>query len=343
MNKKKLLTILLLALSVLLVGGIIATIVFWPAITGGNSEGLGTVINGTEGDIYNGYADVTLYGAVANDGKDDTSAFLKAAKTGAGVYVPMGTFDINKTLSLKGQNLKGAGMEGSIIRFNGKGAIVKISDTSVVNDITLTFADKYTTGKEKAGEQVAILDGGITSGTKLSCVKIINVGTGYFSNKDESSQASLLAESLIIDGFTYKAVEIKNASATTLRAMNIGKSKASIKSAILLGGSFTLDAVCFNGTECDYALELNNCRSAAINSITFDGVSAKSGSLIKSVSSIMSAKTVTVINSKATTLVKIADASDGVQSNGNVVMLWADTPISADADGIIKCANNISQ
>lgn len=343
MNKKKLLTILLLVLSVLLVGGIIATIVFWPAITGGKGAGSGTVINGTEGDIYNGYADVTLYGAVANDGKDDTAAFLKAAKTGAGVYVPIGTFDIKKTVTLNGQNLKGASMEGTTIRFNGEGAIVEMCGISVVNDVTLTFADKYITGKEKAGEQVAVIDGGISNGAKLSCVKTTNVGTGYYSNKDASSSVSLLVESLIADSFTYKAVEIKDASATTLRALSIGKAKASVQSAVLLGGTFTLDAVAFSGTECEYPLELNGCRSAAINSITFDGVNAKSGSLIKSVSSVISAKTVTVVNSKATTLVKIADASEGVQSTGNVVMLWADAPMTVDADGVIECANNISQ
>lgn len=343
MNMKKLLTIILSVLVVLLIGGTVATVVLWPTLTGANSAGYGTVINGSEEDKYNGYADVTLYGAVANDGKDDTSAFMKAAKTGAGVYVPAGTFDIKKTVVLNGQTLKGASIELSIIRFNGKGTIVEMKGITAVNDITLSFAEKYITGNEKQGEQVAIADNGILSGTKISGVKATNVGTGYYSDKKSASNASLLAESLLVDNFTYKAVEIKDATSTTFRALNVGKALNKVNCAVSLGGSFTLDAVSFTGTKADYLLELNNCRAAAVNSLLFEGVTAEKGSLIKSNSSVMSIKTVTVVNSSAKTLVKIEDKNDSVQSTGDIVMLWSDSQLTVDSDGIIKCTNNISQ
>lgn len=66
---------------------------------------------------------VTTYGAVANDGNDDTTAFANAILAGASnykrVYVPPGTFDIDSTLDLsEGQTILGEA--GSIINLTSE-------------------------------------------------------------------------------------------------------------------------------------------------------------------------------------------------------------------------------
>ena len=337
--------ILIIASSVLLVLAI-ATAILWPVLwKGADWDSIHpTLVFGSDSDKHNGYADVTLYGAVADDGKDDTKAFIKAAETGAGIYVPLGTFDIKKTVTLRGQNLKGAGMDRSVIRFNGEGTIVEMKGAAIIDDITLSFADKYLTGKEKAGEQVAIKDIGIVNGAMLRSVKTTNVGTGYYSTQRAANNLSFMVESLIVDKFTYKALEMKDSLSTHLRTVNIGEAKGEVDTAVTLGGSFTLDSFVFSGTKCNYLFELLNCESATVNSLVFDGVEAKSGNLFKSVSSVLSMRTVTVKDSKATTLIKLEDTADGGESMGNVISLWSNSGnITVDAENKIKCDNNVSQ
>ena len=71
-----------------------------------------------------GYLSVTDYGAVADDGKDDSAAFsscIAAANAQrTGVYIPAGTFDINSCLKLNAANIgiQGAGIWYSTIYFS---------------------------------------------------------------------------------------------------------------------------------------------------------------------------------------------------------------------------------
>lgn len=337
--------LLIIASSVLLVLAI-ATAILWPVLwKGADWDSIHpTLVFGSDSDKHNGYADVTLYGAVADDGKDDTKAFIKAAETGAGIYVPLGTYDIKETVTLRGQNLKGSGIDRTVIRFNGEGTIVEMKGAATIDDITLSFADKYITGKEIAGEQVAIKDIGIVNGAMLRSVKAVNVGTGYYSAIDAATDLSFDVESLIVDKFTYKAIEIKDARSTTLRSINIGEANGEADSAVTLGGTFTLEAMVFSGTKCNYPIELTTCTSASVNSIVFDGVQAKSGSLFKSISSVFSMRTVTVKDSQATMLVEIEDTAEGGETIGNVISLWSNSgEIKTDAENKIKCDNNVSQ
>jgi hypothetical protein len=63
-----------------------------------------------------GFLSVTDYGAVADDNKDDSAAFMKclaaANSAHAGVYIPQGTFDINSCMKLNVANIaiQGAGI-----------------------------------------------------------------------------------------------------------------------------------------------------------------------------------------------------------------------------------------
>ena len=78
-----------------------------------------------DNERLSGEADVTAYGAVANDGADDTAAFqqaLAAATPGGApvrrIFVPSGTYDISSTLQLNGGE-SFVGEPGSVIRLNG--------------------------------------------------------------------------------------------------------------------------------------------------------------------------------------------------------------------------------
>ncbi len=339
-NKKT--RIILIVLSSLLVVFVAATIVLWPYMW--NNTDLdavpGTIVFGTDSDKLNGYADVNLYGAVPNDNKDDTDAFIKAAETGAGIYVPLGVYDIDKTVVLRGQNLKGAGIDRTTIRFNGNGIIVEMKKSSIINDITLSFAKDCITGKETEGEQVAIKDCGITNGAALRSVKVSNVGTGYYSDVTPDINFSFSTEVFLIDEFSYKAIEIKDINSSSFRGVNVGKTIGSVDSAISIGGTFTFDSIVFSKTKCNYPLELVNSKSAVINNVVFEDVQTGSGSLIKSISSVLSIITATAVNSKADTLIKIEDIQDNGATMGNVISLWSNSGIqNIDENNVIKYEN----
>ncbi len=344
MNKKiRILAIINIVQIVLLIAAIVATVFIMPDIMlFDNSDSLpAVVIQGSDSDIHNGYADVTAYGAIPDDDKDDTSAFLAAAKTGAGVYVPLGTFDINKTVNLKGQHLKGAGMDRSVIRYSDSGTIVNISGAVLVTDITLTFKD--ISGKEEAGECVALYDKGTKNGSTLRSVKLLNVGTGVYAPDAAKNDSVITVESLIIDKFSHKAIDIKAANSILFRALYIKEAIGDVDTAVTIGGNFTFDTVCFTTTQAQYMMCFDNADSAMIKTALFDSVTSKSGSIINSKSSILSLQTITVKGSKAESLVKIDDY-DTRETTGNIITLSGDSgKLAVDSENRIKCQHNLSQ
>lgn len=86
---------------------------------------------------------VTSYGAVANDGADDTAAInqaITAAKaTGKGVWIPAGTFNINAQITVSGVHVRGAGMWHTTLQgSNGKGGFVGRGSNVIIADLALT-------------------------------------------------------------------------------------------------------------------------------------------------------------------------------------------------------------
>ncbi len=345
MNKKvRILAIINIVQAVLLIAAIVTAIFILPDIMlFDNSDSLpAVVVQGSENDIYNGYADVTAYGAVADDEKDDTDAFIAAAKTGAGVYVPFGTFDIKNTVNLKGQNLKGAGLDRTVIRFNGEGTIVKLSGAALIDDLTLTFNE--VSGNEKEGEKVALLDDGLTMGSMIRSVKTVNVGTGFYAPNASKNDSVVTVESFIVDKFSYKAICIKKSNSMIFRAVNVREAIGDIDSAVTLGGSFTIETLHFSMTQAKFPLEIIGAQSAIVKGVLFDSVTAKSGSLLRCDSSTFSMQMVTVKGSKASNFVKIDDSADGSPSSGDIITLYSDSGIlTVDEQNVIRCQNNISQ
>lgn len=343
MNKKiRILAIINIIQVVLLIAAIVGAVIIMPDIMlFDNSDSLpAVVIQGSDSDVYNGYADVTAYGAIPDDGKDDTPAFLAAAKTGAGVYVPLGTFDINKTLNLKGQHLKGAGIDRTVIRYSDSGTIVNMSGAVIIDDITLTFKD--ISGNEKSGECVALLDKGVTNGAIIRSVKLSNVGTGLYAPEVAKNDNVLEVEALVIDKFSHRAIDIKAANSALFRALYVKEASGDVDTAISIGGNFTFDTVCFTTTQAQYMLCFDNADSAVIKTALFDSVTPKTGSLIKSKSSILSLQTVTVKGSKAQSLIEIDDATR--KTTGNIITLIGDSgTLTVNSENRIKCQNNLSQ
>ena len=347
MKKFRALLALNIVQAVLLIAAIVVAILLMPSIMLFNNPDSipSTVITGTEADVYNGYASVTSYGAVPNDGKDDTQAFLKAAKTGAGVYVPLGTFNIKETIELNGQALKGAGTGRSVICYKGSGAITKASGAAVIEDITLSFAEDSITGNENEGEMVAVYDNGLTNGAMLRTVKLVNVGTGYYRNLESSPELALTIESLEIDKFSYKAIDVKDATSTLIRSTYIKQAIGEVDSAVRLGGSFTIESLVFSGTQSKYPLEFANADSAVVKTLIFDNATATSGCFIRCASGILSMQTITVKDSKGSSLIEIEDSANGIKSVGNLISLYDESGIISvvDKENRIVCENIISQ
>lgn len=347
MKKFRTLVALNIVQVVILIVAIVVSILLMPSImVFENPDSIpSTVILGTEGDIYSGYASVTSYGAIPDDGKDDTQAFIKAAKTGAGVYVPLGTFNIKDTINLKGQALKGAGAGRSVVCYTGNGIIAKASGAAVIEDITLSFAENSITGNEKEGEKVAIYDNGLTNGAMLRTVKLINVGTGYYRQLESSPELALTIESLEIDKFSYKAIDVKNATSTLIRSTYIKQAIGEVESAVRLGGSFTIESLIFSGVQSKYPLEFTDAESAVVKTLIFDNTTAASGSFIRCASGILSMQTITVKDSKGSSLIEIDDSANGIKSVGNLISLYDESGIISvvDKENRIVCENIISQ
>lgn len=342
MNKKiRTLAIVNVLQIVVLVASIIVSAFILPDImifTNSDSHPA-VVVQGSETDIYNGYADVTAYGAVPNDDKDDTSAFLAAAKTGAGIYVPLGTFDISKTVELKGQHLKGAGLDRSIVRYCDSGTIVDLSGAAMITDITLTFKDITADNNDC----IAIYDNGITNGAAIRSVKLLNVGTGIYAPNTQKSDATLSIESLVIDKFSHKAIDIKDANSIIFRALHIKEALGEVDAAITIGGNFTFDTVCFTDTNAQYMMCFDKADSAVLKSVVFESVQSKSGSAIKSISSTLSFQTIVVKDSTLKSFIKIDDA-DTKKTTGSIITLIGDSgKIKIDDENRIQCKNNLSQ
>jgi hypothetical protein len=94
-----------------------------------------------------GFLSITSYGAVANDGTNDTSAITTAVAAarsqGKGLWVPSGQFEINAHVNLADVTLRGAGPWYSILHgANGLGGLfatgskVQILDLGISGDVT---------------------------------------------------------------------------------------------------------------------------------------------------------------------------------------------------------------
>lgn len=322
MKKVRLLLIVCIIQAVLLIASIFASVITLPQIMhfGENKVPL-TVVLGTADDKHNGYAQVTAYGAIADDGKDDTAAFKKALETNASIYVPTGTYDVKETIVIDNKTLKGSG--NTIIRSSAKNTVVSLSGSAVVEDISFCFADGALSGKEKSGEKVALLDNGLTQGSMIRGVGFTNVGTGFFSNLEKGAFCTTI-EAVTFNNFSYKAIEITNGMSAVIRSATIGKGLNTEATPVSLGGVVTIEAMCFDATECDYAVELNKATSVFVRNITFKNVKASAKALISCNSARFTIQIATLLDTTCDNIIDVNDSENAdVVTEGILNMIYS--------------------
>lgn len=340
MKKLRLLLIVNIIQVILLIGSIVAAVFVLPNVMLFSNAKIPTaVVIGSEVDKLSGFAQVTSYGAVADDGKDDTDAFRKALKTNASIYVPVGTYDITETLEIDNKNLKGSGTVNTVIRSSAKGAAISLKGNTVVEDLTVSFADDAISGKEKQGERVAILDNGMTNGSMIRGVAFKNVGTGFLSLSDNMGAFCTTIEGVTFEDYSYKAIEIKNGLSGVIRSATVKSGKSDKLIPISLGGVITVESLCFRDATFDYGIELKDSFSTVIRSLTFDKSKASSGNFIRCNSARFTLQTVNFLGTQGENLLSLEDNEDAkVKSDGLVLEIYSDTEgINVTSDGKITC------
>ena|GEM_PF-6415364 len=341
MKGKKLLTAMGVYMALLTVASLVVSIVIFPKIwlfekdatdpNGKPSQALlPTDIAGTDADKLNGFANVTLYGAVPDDGKDDTAAFQKAIGSNASLYIPKGVYEISDTLVLTGQNIKGSGPTLTVIKGTASKSLFKLSGRVLVEGVGLCYDDKALTQKETAGQATAFHLEALLSSSVIKNVHISNVGTGFYSPADKEGAAFTTIEGVKISDFTYSAVDFAKTTGTYFRAVEVENKAYKPESALRLGGSFTIESITVNDMECAYPITLTNAYSAVAKAITFLNVTATQKAFIQSANSTLVCQSLSAVSSPADYWVS------GTGSKGRIVSAFSDSGvIKGDSEGKI--------
>ena len=130
------------------------------------------------------------YGAIPNDGEDDTLAFkLTLNDSKDAIYVPPGIYNISDSIIINGTSLYGSGTDKTVIIADiasVRDPIIWAGDASQIRDLTIKFADHCINGTEVSGERCGIITSSkgvrrLCRGAAISNVNIDNVGTGIYS------------------------------------------------------------------------------------------------------------------------------------------------------------------
>ncbi len=338
MKKVKVLLIINIIQIILLIGSIVATVIILPNVMlFSNTEVPAAVVIGTTVDVQNGYAQVTSYGAIPNDNKDDTKAFKKALQTNASIYIPDGVYEVNETLVIENKNIKGSGSARAIIRSSASDFAISAKGNCVIEELGIEFSNLN--GNENTGKKVAIYDNGLINGSMVKSVAFKSIGTGFLSDSDNNGAFCTTIEAVTFEGYSHKAIEIKNGLSTVLRSVTIGKGKNDKLIPVTLGGVVTVESITFNDNTCEYALELKNSLSTVLRSVIFNKINAASSNFIRCDSSRFTMHTITLLDSSGKNLIYIADAQNSTtKTNGTILMIYNNgKDISVSNDSNITC------
>ncbi|WP_052476064.1 glycosyl hydrolase family 28-related protein [Cohnella kolymensis] len=146
------------------------------------------------------YVSVTKYGAVADDGKDDSDAFreaIAAAQKGAfELWIPAGTFDLNQgPLDVKEVTVRGAGMWHTTLKgagFMGIGNRIGVYDLAI--DVNVTAR------RDELRE--AAFDGTFGTGSTFQQVWVEHAKAGIWSVRSD--------EGVVTDGLYVGGLRIRD-------------------------------------------------------------------------------------------------------------------------------------
>ena len=272
----------------------------------------------------NGYADVTRFGAVPDDGKDDTKAFKKAQETGISLYVPAGKYEINDTIALDNQGIKGDGTGLSFITGSSAKSLISVTGRAAILDLCLGYDEKALTKSEKQGEAAALVLDGLKSSSIVYNLSISGAGTGIYSPADGKGIDCAAFESITINNCTYKSVDIAKTTGLVLRTAEIKNDKYTIDIPVSISGIFTIEQLRFSDVKCEFPLEFNNADSAVVKSLIFENVTANGKSFIKSISSGISIQAISATGSPADFAVSCAD-EENRPTGGVIKSLYSDS------------------
>ena len=235
-----------------------------------------TFTQATEADLFNGFASVADYGAVPNDGKDDTKAFLKAASTGMNVFVPAGEYQVKKTITLYGGQIAGSSLNNTLIISTGSDPILDLNNGAGASQLSLSF--KEISGKEKVGNKIAVRIGTCAEnqiGSYLHDLQISHVGTAFYSDVEGNAHNETF-ENIRIDDFSAAGIYLKTTQRDNLclRSVSLSDAKASCGVMIENGSAAALEQVMLENVTAEDAIILSDCMGFTVRTASFIDTSA---------------------------------------------------------------------
>lgn len=223
---------------------------------------LGIAVNAKNNPEPTGYNQAVYnicdFGAIPNDGKDDTNAFnLTVSMTAESVYVPPGVYNISEPILVNSACLFGGGIDKTVIVAdfeNAREPIIWAGGNAQIRDMTIKFADDRIIGNEIAGERPGIITSArgirrLCRGAEIANIKIQNVGTGIYapevaffdkySNSGEGAVAfSITFENISVIDFSYRGISMLSDARTgnVWRNIYLSSGKYEANTAIFFDG-----------------------------------------------------------------------------------------------------------
>lgn len=128
------------------------------------------------------FVSITSQGAIANDGGDDTQAIINtinyAKQTGMGVWIPVGTFNINARINdVNNVQIRGAGMWHTRLQgSNGQGGFYANGSKVTIADMTIASDSYY---RDNGGHTAAI-EGNFGTGSLVQDIWVEHMKVGVW-------------------------------------------------------------------------------------------------------------------------------------------------------------------
>ena len=173
------------------------------------------------------YYNVQIFGAIPDDGVDDTQAFKNVA--GGVIYVPEGEYIIKSTIAVGNTKLIGAGSDKTIITADFDDPMMPIINTgrtSQIEGITIRFKEGLVTGEETEGQRLGIntsSDYSTQRGSRFTDVVVENVGTGICSGiansvlgreGEEDELFSVTFDKFTVKDFSFRGMDFRSGART---------------------------------------------------------------------------------------------------------------------------------
>lgn len=315
------------------------------------------------------YYNVQIFGAIPDDGVDDTQAFKNVA--GGVIYVPEGEYIIKSTIAVGNTKLIGAGSDKTIITADFDDPMMPIINTgrtSQIEGITIRFKEGLVTGEETEGQRLGIntsSDYSTQRGSRFTDVVVENVGTGICSGiansvlgreGEEDELFSVTFDKFTVKDFSFRGMDFRSGARTGnyFKDITLSSGKYRADAAVYWTGEESETAIgklTVKDTIAETPIYLNRLHGLSAEEVVLDNVYALHYSLITIGSSVCSINKLTLdysdVHFEENPLIYI-DKSQYIQShiqtlNGlHIGTLKLNSFNSANAKRIFQRADNIT-